>query len=84
MQDVPYQPRTSTRHSQTQGHFDTSQSRGLLSETAYLGTGQGEGPKIDFQDQFNKFAESGKKTFTSLFNKAKAKLEEFDSGSKQG
>ncbi|KAJ7121301.1 hypothetical protein C8R43DRAFT_1033780 [Mycena crocata] len=32
----------------------------------------------EFQEQFNKFAESGKKTFGTLFSKVKAKIQEFD------
>ncbi|KAJ7267626.1 hypothetical protein B0H12DRAFT_1200779 [Mycena haematopus] len=32
----------------------------------------------EFQEQFNKFAESGKKTLGSLFSKVKAKIQEFD------
>ncbi|KAJ6508093.1 hypothetical protein DFH09DRAFT_1374853 [Mycena vulgaris] len=32
----------------------------------------------EFQEQFNKFAETGKKTFGSLFSKVKAKIQEFD------
>ncbi|KAG9120944.1 hypothetical protein FRC07_003308 [Ceratobasidium sp. 392] len=30
------------------------------------------------QEQFNKFADTGKKTFNSIFNKVKQKMEEFD------
>ncbi|KAJ7467203.1 hypothetical protein FB451DRAFT_1260475 [Mycena latifolia] len=32
----------------------------------------------EIQEQFNKFAESGKKTFGTLFSKVKAKIQEFD------
>lgn len=32
----------------------------------------------EFQEQFNKLAESGKKTFGSLLSKVKAKIQEFD------
>ncbi|KAF7357798.1 CUE domain-containing protein [Mycena venus] len=32
----------------------------------------------EFQEQFNKFAESGKKTLGTLFSKVKAKIQEFD------
>ncbi|KAJ6629493.1 hypothetical protein B0H10DRAFT_1987414 [Mycena sp. CBHHK59/15] len=32
----------------------------------------------EFQEQFNKFAESGKKTFGTLLSKVKAKIQEFD------
>ncbi|EJU04347.1 hypothetical protein DACRYDRAFT_20909 [Dacryopinax primogenitus] len=48
------------------------------------GTGQGQGgtwggvDTAHIQDQFNKFAESGKKTFSSLFSKIKQKVQEFD------
>ncbi|KAG9090472.1 hypothetical protein FS749_000512 [Ceratobasidium sp. UAMH 11750] len=31
-----------------------------------------------YQEQFNKFADTGKKTFNSIFNKVKQKMEEFD------
>ncbi|KAF9010632.1 hypothetical protein BDQ17DRAFT_1420983 [Cyathus striatus] len=32
----------------------------------------------EFQDQFNKFAETGKKTLGNLFSKVKSKIQEFD------
>ncbi|KAF8199918.1 hypothetical protein K438DRAFT_1966269 [Mycena galopus ATCC 62051] len=44
--------------------------------------GSSGGPERDtmqeFQEQFNKFAETGKKTLGSLFSKVKAKIQEFD------
>ncbi|QRV94333.1 CUE domain protein [Ceratobasidium sp. AG-Ba] len=36
------------------------------------------GSGAGYQDQFNKFADTGKKTFNSIFNKVKQKMEEFD------
>ncbi|KAF8813913.1 hypothetical protein BYT27DRAFT_7220251 [Phlegmacium glaucopus] len=38
----------------------------------------------DFQEQFSKIAESGKKTIGSLFSKVKAKIQEFDQGRSPG
>jgi len=38
----------------------------------------------DFQEQFNKIAESGKKTFGNLLSKVKAKIQEFDQGRSTG
>jgi len=37
-----------------------------------------------FQEQLGKFAETGKKTFNTLFSKVKAKMQEFDNPSGQG
>jgi len=34
----------------------------------------------EFQEQFNKIAETGKKTFGSIFSKVKAKIQEYDQG----
>ncbi|PPQ84587.1 hypothetical protein CVT25_015790 [Psilocybe cyanescens] len=41
--------------------------------------GQAERPS-EFQDQFNKIAESGKKTFGNIFSKVKAKFQELETG----
>lgn len=45
--------------------------------TGAQGQGQGAGG-AGYQDQFNKIADTGKKTFNSIFNKVKQKMEEFD------
>ncbi|KJA27831.1 hypothetical protein HYPSUDRAFT_51784 [Hypholoma sublateritium FD-334 SS-4] len=42
-------------------------------------SGEQERPS-EFQDQFNKIAETGKKTIGSIFSKVKAKLQEFETG----
>ncbi|KAJ7680808.1 hypothetical protein DFH06DRAFT_1278664 [Mycena polygramma] len=41
-------------------------------------TGQDKDTMQEFQEQFNKFAETGKKTLGTLFSKVKAKIQEFD------
>ncbi|KIM45369.1 hypothetical protein M413DRAFT_24588 [Hebeloma cylindrosporum] len=41
---------------------------------------QGQERPSEFQEQFNKIAETGKKTFGTLFSKVKAKIQEFDQG----
>ncbi|EIN11531.1 hypothetical protein PUNSTDRAFT_50489 [Punctularia strigosozonata HHB-11173 SS5] len=40
----------------------------------------GQGDFAEIQEQFSKIAETGKKTFNSLFNKVKAKINEYDTG----
>ncbi|KAF8581594.1 hypothetical protein K439DRAFT_1414134 [Ramaria rubella] len=67
--DVPYQPRTSTQNV-SQG---ASQQR------------PSEGDSVaQFQEQLGRFAETGKKTFNTIFSKVKAKMQEFDNPSGQG
>ncbi|KAJ6507169.1 hypothetical protein C8R47DRAFT_85905 [Mycena vitilis] len=50
------------------------QARGQESTAA----GQDKDTMQEFQEQFNKFAETGKKTLGTLFSKVKAKIQEFD------
>ncbi|KAF9484421.1 hypothetical protein BDN70DRAFT_872420 [Pholiota conissans] len=45
---------------------------------------QGQDRTGEFQDQFNKFAETGKKTIGNIFSKVKAKLQEFEQGRPAG
>jgi len=61
---TPYQPRIRGRHQQP-----------LVSVNPQGGQQEATG---DFQEQFAKIADTGKKTFTSLFSKVKAKVQEFD------
>ncbi|KDR75089.1 hypothetical protein GALMADRAFT_248978 [Galerina marginata CBS 339.88] len=42
--------------------------------------GQGQAPMAEFQEQFIKIAETGKKTFGNIFSKVKAKIQELDQG----
>ncbi|KAG1736036.1 hypothetical protein EDB19DRAFT_1723340 [Suillus lakei] len=71
----PYQPRRSA-----------SRGRGGGDETArYDSTVQAVTPPqrdtmAEFQDGFNKIAETGKKTFSSIVSKVKAKMQEYDQG----
>ncbi|KAF8160687.1 hypothetical protein B0H34DRAFT_795571 [Crassisporium funariophilum] len=48
------------------------------------GSGGGTERPSEFQEQFNKIAETGKKTFGSIFSKVKAKIQELDQGRTPG
>jgi len=62
-QEAPYQPRVRGRYQQQ----SAAGPQGSQQET--MG---------DFQEQFAKIADTGRKTFSSLFSKVKAKVQEFD------
>jgi len=59
-----YQPQASGRYSQPQGGADSQ--------------GGQKDSMAEFQEQFSKIADTGKKTFSSLVTKVKAKIQEFD------
>ncbi|PVG02386.1 hypothetical protein CPB86DRAFT_576262 [Serendipita vermifera] len=42
------------------------------------GTQNNQNDEINFQEQFNKIAETGKRTFNTIFNKVKEKIKEFE------
>ncbi|KAH7339909.1 hypothetical protein B0J17DRAFT_657288 [Rhizoctonia solani] len=50
---------------------------GASARTAPAGSTQG-GAGAGYQEQFNKIADTGKKTLNTIFNKVKQKMEEFD------
>ncbi|KIM75984.1 hypothetical protein PILCRDRAFT_798452 [Piloderma croceum F 1598] len=62
---APYQPRVRGRNQQQQGGADPQ-------------SGQQQDTIGEFQEQFAKIADTGKKTFTTIFGKVKAKMQEFD------
>ncbi|TDL26320.1 hypothetical protein BD410DRAFT_784423 [Rickenella mellea] len=74
--NVPYQPRTHGNHfpqgPQPQGQWGGDQ-QGPNSGQPQQGSAMN-----DVQEQFSKIAETGKKTFSSLVTKVKAKMQEFD------
>ncbi|KAG6866408.1 hypothetical protein C0991_004693 [Blastosporella zonata] len=49
-----------------------------VSEPVAQGQGQGGDTMAEIQQQLGKFAETGKRTFGTLFNKVKAKIQEMD------
>ncbi|KAF9527315.1 hypothetical protein CPB83DRAFT_400765 [Crepidotus variabilis] len=57
----------------------SNQTQGWTSPPQQGGAQQGQGI-AEFQDQFNKFAETGKKTLGSIFNKVRTKIQEFEQG----
>ncbi|KAG2338857.1 hypothetical protein BDR05DRAFT_917769 [Suillus weaverae] len=69
-----------------QSRQSASQTRGGGDETGrYVSVAQAVTPPqrdtmAEFQDGFNKIAETGKKTFTSIVSKVKAKMQEYDQG----
>ncbi|KAL5523459.1 hypothetical protein ACEPAG_7632 [Sanghuangporus baumii] len=71
--NVPYQPRVN------QGHHGYQQQWGSPPPQAEGGRDTMSG----VQEQFTKIAETGKKTFSSLLSKVKAKMQEFDQGNNQ-
>ncbi|EJD02659.1 uncharacterized protein FOMMEDRAFT_146546 [Fomitiporia mediterranea MF3/22] len=70
-QNVPYQPRAQ------QGYYPGGVDRWGDSQAPGDGGG-GKDTMSEVQEQFSKFAETGKKTFSSLVSKVKAKMQEFD------
>jgi len=70
-QRVPYQPRV-----QREGRTPPWDGQGTQ--------GGGRDTMSEVSEQFNKIAESGKKTFSTLFTKVKAKMQEFDQSRSQG
>ncbi|KAJ8583469.1 hypothetical protein M405DRAFT_845796 [Rhizopogon salebrosus TDB-379] len=68
-----YQPRRAA----TRGGGDDA---GRYDNAAQGGNAPQRDTMADFQDGFNKIAETGKKTFSSIVSKVKAKMQEFDQG----
>ncbi|OCB87339.1 hypothetical protein A7U60_g5478 [Sanghuangporus baumii] len=71
--NVPYQPRVH------QGHHGYQQQWGSPPPQAEGGRDTMTG----VQEQFTKIAETGKKTFSSLMSKVKAKMQDYDQGNNQ-
>ncbi|KAG1725402.1 uncharacterized protein EDB91DRAFT_1062246 [Suillus paluster] len=74
-----YQPRRSTSTSRG-GWGGAGDETGRYDSTAQGGNPPQRDTMADFQDGFNKIAETGKKTFSSIVSKVKAKMQEFDQG----
>lgn len=73
--DLPYQPRV--RRNNRQGY--TAQTGNTGPQDSYSSGNQGQNPPgmLAFDERVNQFAEAGKNTFTTLFSRAKAKVQEF-------
>ncbi|GBE86293.1 hypothetical protein SCP_0901720 [Sparassis crispa] len=68
---VPYQPRQ--QHPRSPPQQQQQQQEGYV-------TGNERGDFQEFQDTFSRIAESGKRTFSSIVSKAKAKINEYQQG----
>ncbi|KIJ07963.1 hypothetical protein PAXINDRAFT_18872 [Paxillus involutus ATCC 200175] len=69
---------------QPQGQGQQGQGQGGQGQQGQPGGQGGRDTVTEFQDGFNRIAESGKKTFTSIVSKVKAKMQEYDQGQGQG
>lgn len=75
-----YQSRRSTSRGRGGGGDET----GRYDNTVQVVAPPQRDTMAEFQDGFNKIAETGKKTFSSIVSKVKAKMQEFDQGQGQG
>lgn len=76
-QGQSYQPRRSTSRGGWGGGGDETRR---YDSTAQVGNPPQRDTMAEFQDGFNKIAETGKKTFSSIVSKVKAKMQEYDQG----
>ncbi|KAJ7646800.1 hypothetical protein FB45DRAFT_891442 [Roridomyces roridus] len=90
MSDPDYTSTQQVQAPQTQEELDEQLARTLMLEDErqeheprpqaerQISSGSERDTLQEFSEQFNKFAESGKRTIGSLFSKVKAKIQEFD------
>ncbi|EMD33689.1 hypothetical protein CERSUDRAFT_87020 [Gelatoporia subvermispora B] len=71
--DVPYQPRQRARSGAGAGAQQDEDGSGYV-------TGSERGDFQEFQETVSRLAESGKRTFSSIVSKVKAKINEYDQG----